>query len=273
MSSQDMQPFFIFKMSLFKKLIRLFLFLVTLTGFNGYCQLEDELYGGWVLNSNYEFPDIIIFRSDHKYFVYNSNSVSSESIGATDNLKDNDILVNGAYTSMTERGSWYYDPHTKTLILKERNILSKWTDFSAVYGNSKVMEFYLKELSNNKMILCFKKQDKQVCDEYERNWSYITKDGNKIFYKELCEEYVGIGNYEKHLLLSGYETELKLNYDFNKGTSLFIFNQNGKEIFSTKITSLSKNKIDEIPLRGITELVIKLKNIDSSVWKLRVEIK
>lgn len=238
-------------------------------------KIENKLYGSWVLKSNYEFPDVIIFRSDHKYFVYNSNNVSPESLGLTENLKNGDILIDGSYTSMTEKGIWLYIPDTKKLILKERNILSEWTDFSAAYGKSKEIYFHLKELSENKLILCFDKKGEQACDEYEKHWSYITKSGIKVFYKEITNEYIGTGSQEKEILLSGYETELKLTYEFyEKADQLTIMDGTGKEIFSVKMISTNREKNEIIYLQGVTKLVFKVTSDKAdSKWKIKIDIK
>ena len=225
------------------------------------------------LNTNYEFPDMIVFRPDHQYFVYNPNSVSVESLGLTENLKSDDIRIDGAYDSMTERGTWSYDQSTKALTLKERNILENETDFCDAYGRSSELKFYVKQITKDKIRLCFDDQGILYCDEYER--SCLTNEGKEIPYREISKEYAGVGNQTEAVLLTGYETELKLTYEFYKNPgNLVVEDRNGKVLFSTEIKEINKKGIQEIPLRGVTKLVFKIVGSDETCnWKIKVEIK
>lgn len=235
----------------------------------------EKILGSWCLSSDYEFPDVIIFRSDGKYFVYNSNSVNTESIGLKNNLKGNDILINGAYTSMTEKGVWNYNPSTKELRLKERKILQEWTDFSEVYGKSPELNFYLKEITDSIIRICYKKNEKQLCDKYEKNWSYISNKGVKIFYKEISTENSGVGSMTKDFLLSGYETELELSYEFYKESDeLIVYDQNKKELHRTGIRTTTRVEKATINLTGVTKLIIKIESKETtSKWRISVVVK
>ncbi len=238
------------------------------------CQaVEENLIGMWYLHTNYEFPDMIIFRPDHQYFVYNPNSVSTESLGLSENLKSDDICIDGAYTSMTEKGTWSYNKSTKVLTLRERNILEKATDFCDSYGTSSELKFHVKQITKDKIKLCFDDQGILYCDEYERIWR--TNDGKEIPYREISKEYAGIGNQTEAVLLTGYETELKLTYEFYKNPGkLIVEDKNGKVLFSTEVAEINKNSIQEIPLRGVTKLFFKIANSEEACnWKVKVEIK
>lgn len=244
--------------------IILFILLIS----NSACSQSEEkrLHGSWFLVCDVcEFNDLIILRSDYKYFIYNPNSADIGSFEQTGELKSNDIRIDGAYTAMSEKGIWNYNPSTKELILKERNILDEWTDFSEAYGRAKELTFYLKQLSEDEMELCFNKEGKQLCEKYERN--------NK--YHEIIEAYSGSGSQTKEIVLSGYETELKLTYDFYKESDqLIIEDRSGKRLFSTDMIATNGRRIAEVPLRGATRLVFKVtSSASSSKWKIKVEVK
>jgi hypothetical protein len=199
--------------------------------------------------------------------------VSTESLGLRENLKSDDILIDGAYTSMTEKGTWSYNRATKVLTLKERNILEKYTDFCKAYGKSSELKFCLKQVTKDKIKLCFDEGEKHYCDEYRRNFG--TNNGKKISYQEISKTYTGIGNQTEEILLTGYETELKLSYEFYKNPGkLVVEDRNGKVLFSTEVAEINKKRIQEIPLRGVTKLVFKVVSSEKGCnWKTKVEIK
>ncbi|NCP61508.1 MAG: hypothetical protein GW839_14620 [Flavobacteriales bacterium] len=245
---------------------RIILFILLIHN-SAYSQSEEKRFlGGWFFACDIcEFNDLIILRSDHHYFIYNPNSADISSFELTGELKSNDIKIDGAYTAMNEKGTWEYNSSTKQLVLKERNILEEWTDFSEAYGREKELAFSLKQLSENEIELCFDKKGKQVCEKYERN--------NK--YREINEDHTGTGNQLKEILLSGYETVLKLSYEFYKEPDqLILEDKSGKVLFNTDRIATSKRKTIEIPLKGVTKLVFKISNEqNNSKWKINVEIK
>lgn len=237
---------------------------------------EEKLLGGWFLIcGDCEYQDIIIFRSDYKYFVYNPVGADIGSFEASGELKSNDIRIDGAYTSMTEKGTWAYDPSGKELILSERTVLESWEGFfSGLFEKSSKLRFHLKQLSEKEMEFCFDKKGKQICSTYQKD-DYIPDDGSKTFYQELTEDYTGTGSQEKEILLSGYETELRLSYEFYKeADQLTITDKSGKELFATEMTATDGRRTKEIPLRGVTRLVFKVTSSEaSSKWKVKAEIK
>ncbi len=249
--------------------------LSTLLIYNSACSqpIKENLVGSWFRSCDVcEFNDLIILRSDHKYFVYNPNSADIGSFELTGELKSNDIRIDGAYTAISEKGIWDYDTSTKDLVFTERSILEEWTDFSEVYGKSKELKFYLKELTENEIELCNKEGKQLLCEKYERNNS---ENDSITFYKEVTEDFTGTGSQVKEILLSGYETELKLSYEFYKEPDeLIIEDRSGKVLFTTNMVSTSERKTMELSLRGVTKLAFKIRNErTSSKWKIMAEIK
>lgn len=233
--------------------------------------VKNKLVGSWATNTDYEFPDILIFRSDGKYFVYNSNSVDARSLSLTDNLPSDDIVINGAYTTMTEKGIWEFDNSSGKLLLKQRDILEEYTDFSDFYGRSKELNFTLNNLTKNAFEVCFEKEDKQVCEKYAKTWSYSTEDGEKVFYKAIEGKFSGTGDSTKELILSGYETELRLTYNLAFSDKLSVRDNRENELFS--VSSSEKGRVD-IVLKGVTKLLFTVKSVlPNTKWSFEVEVK
>ena len=111
-------------------------------------------------------------------------------------------------------------------------------------------------------------------DFYEKNWSYLTNNGTKIFYQELIKNYVGTGSQEKEIYLSGYETELKISLDFySKADLLKAIDENGEELFSTGMTGTNGIKEYDIVLSGQTKLIFKIiSSKSSSKWKFTAKL-
>lgn len=232
---------------------------------------ENRLVGSWGTDTDYEFPDILIFRTDGKYFVYNSNSVDARSLSLTDNLPSDDIVINGAYTTMTEKGTWDYDESSGKLLLKQRDILEEYTDFSDFYGRSKELNFTLNNLTENTFEICFISQGKQVCEKYAKTWSYFTEDGEKVFYKAIEGKFSGTGNSTKELVLSGYETELRLTYDLAFSDLLSIKDNRGNELL--KVGSSEKGETD-IVLKGVTKLLFTVNSdLPNTNWSFEASIR
>jgi hypothetical protein len=225
---------------------------------------KEKLVGSWSLVCDVcEFGDLIILRSDHQYFIYNPQNADIGSVEMFGTLKDNDLIIDSGYTSMVEKGVWNYDRSKKELILKKRNILEDWTSFSETYGKSSELRLNLDFLPENELELCFDGGKEQLCEKYA-----------KARYYEITEGYTGAGIQTEEILLSGYETELKLSYDFYKEPNeVVIEDVNGEELFSTDMTSTNGMKTVEIPLRGVTKLVLKVNGQQNSKFRVRIEIK
>ena len=228
------------------------------------------MVGEWLLKTSYEAPDLIIFRSDNKYFVYND----MDFMGRPGNTAKYEIVFdNKATTALTETGKWYYNPVDSGITLTDRNFIKEVSEFNSYYGKKESLVFKVKKMSNEELTLCLTDK-KNKCDTYIMNANF-TGDPNKTFYQEQTEDYEGTGSQTKEISLSGYETELKLSYEFYKeANQLTITDKSGKELFATEMMSTNGTKTVEIPLRGVTKLVFKVKSSEpSSKWEITAEIK
>lgn len=248
------------------------LVLINLSGQSCSQGVSDKILGSWALDSGTEFPDIIIFRSDHRYLVYNPNSADVGPIEPNRIPKPNNIKINGAQTARTEEGKWQYDSSREELILSDRSILETWTDFSDAYSKSAVLRFKLKDLTENRLLLCFNNQRFTQCDTYKRNWSYIKDDGSKVIYREIVERFSGQGEVSKSFQLSGYETKLKASIRSNASAGLIVRNEIGLVLLPLK-QQKGMDADFEYELRGCTILIIEVKSnqIDSN-WDVTLEI-
>ena len=230
----------------------------------------EKIAGEWLLKTNYEAPDLIIFRSDNKYFVYND----MDFMGTPNNTKPYEIVFdNKAVTAMTETGEWHYHQSMNQIILTNRNFIKKASEFNSYYGKEGKLVFKVKSLKNNELIICSEIKENS-CDTYIRN-ANLTGDNNITFYQEITDNYTGTGSQKKEILLSGYETELKLSYDFYKeADQLTVTDKNGKELFSTKMESTNERIEKEISIRGVTNLIFRINSSKpNSKWELELDIK
>lgn len=249
--------------------IALFLLLVNHSAYSQ--DSSDKILGEWTLEMSDDgdwYPDVIIFRSDNKYLVFND----MDFIGMPGTSTKFDIIMdNQTATALTETGKWTYDQTCNQIILTNRNFIKENSLFNDYYGKGKILSLEVKNITDKKVVLCY---DKNYCDTYIKNYN-SRGDSGMISYRELTKEFTGTGSQSKEILLSGYETELKLSYDFyEKADHLIIEDKSGKELFSTEMTATNRRRAKEIPLRGITKLMFKLtSSFKSSKWKIKVEIK
>jgi hypothetical protein len=120
------------------------------------------------------------------------------------------------------------------------------------------------------VVLC---SEENKCDPYIKN--YNPRGVSDIaFYRELRKDYTGTGSQTKKIHLSGYETKLKLSYEFYKEADQFtITDKSGKELFSTEMVATNGIIAKEIALRGVTQLIFKVKSSKlSSKWEFAAEI-
>lgn len=248
--------------------IRLRVFLLILVVSSESCSqgFSKKIRGEWLLKSAYESPDIIIFRSDKTYLVYNDND-----FGGLEYTKESDIILdNKAVTAVTETGRWSYASVANLIILTERNFIVEDSEFNSYYGKERRLAFRLKKLTDQELVLSsLEKRDHH--DTYLKNARYI-KGNDEVFYREMTKKYAGKGAQSTEITLSGYETNLKLKYVFYKDPhQLVIEDRNGKELFNTNMTNGEKEVA--IPLRGVTKLVFKVKSSKPNTkWKFSVEI-
>ena len=252
-------------------LLKIILFLLLIS--NSACSQNssEKIPGEWTLeisNDGDWYPDVIIFRSDYKYLVFND----MDFVGMPGTSTEFDIIMdNQTATALTETGKWIYDKAGNQIILADRNFIKENSLFNKYYGKGEKLILKVKKITEKKVVLCY---NGNQCDTYIRNYN-PRGDPDLIFYRELTKEFSGTGSQCKEILLSGYETELKLSYDFYENADqLIIEDKSGKELFSTKMTATNGRRTKELPLRGITKLVFKVTSSqESSKWKIKAEIK
>jgi hypothetical protein len=226
---------------------------------------EEKLAGSWSLVCDFcEFEDMIILRADNKYFIYNPQNADIGSLEMYGKLRVNDLIIDSSYTSLVEKGVWRYNSSTQELTLTERNILGEWTSFSETYGKSSELKLKLGFVSESIIELCNAEKRDFLCEKYQK--------GDR--YKELSEEFTGTGSQEKEILLSGYETRLKLSYElYKEADQLTIMDGEGKELFVIEMNTTNGIRSREIPLKGVTRLVLKIKSSETgSAWRVAIEI-
>jgi len=231
----------------------------------------EKMLGEWTLEMSIDgdwYPDIIIFRSDNKYLVFND----IDFIGMPGTTTKFDIIMdNQTATALTETGKWVYDKAGNHIILADRIFIKENSLFNDYYGKGEKLILMVKNITDENMVLCF---DENKCDTYRRNYN-PRGDSGMIFYRELIEVFTGTGSQTKEILLSGYETELQLSYDFYMDAGqLIIEDKRGIELFSKEMTATNGRRTKEISLRGITKLVFKVTSSqESSKWMIKTEIK
>ena len=223
----------------------------------------------WSIHPEYDEADVIIFRSDNTYLLY--DELDYEAL-EPEKYKYNIFFDDGILrTAFVESGNWSYNASNNQIILTNRNFIKENSEFSGSHSKEKALAFGLKKLTDKELVLCSVEKE-NLCDTYIRNPNY-TKNENRVFYQEVTEAYSGTGNQTKEILLSGYETELKVNYEFNKQTDqLIIEDRSGKQLITA--TTAATNGKEEITLRGVTKLTLKIKtNSPDAKWSFKVEIK
>ena len=231
---------------------------------------EVSFLGEWFENTDYESPSVIIFRSNYTYLVYNdldyhqSDEKTSHHVFFDDGIRT---------TALVEMGRWQYDKITQNIMLFSRDFIKHSSEFNRYHSKEKELIFKIKEISATNLSLC-SVINKQKCDNYIKNANPLNRK-NITFYKEIDDNYSGGGNHNKELFLSGYETELKISYDFYKeADQLTITDKSGKKLFSTDMVATNGRRTKEIDLCGVTQLVFKVESSNpSSKWKIKVQIK
>lgn len=231
----------------------------------------NELKGEWLLSPEYDQADLIIFRSDNVYLIY--NELDYEGLEPEKHQYNVCFDDNITRTAIVETGKWSYNNSSQELILTNRNFIKEHSEFNNLYGKGNKLTFFVKELADNKLNLCSVEKENS-CDIYINNANY-SGNKDKVFYKEVSKKISDTGNQVKEILLSGYETELRLTYEFSKGPDrLTIEDKNGRVLFSADTITASERKTAEIPLKGITRLVFRIDNKQvNSKWEIMAEIK
>lgn len=245
--------------------IALFIFIVT----SNVCSqnIPKLIVGEWLHRTDYEAPDLIVFRPDNRYSVYND----MDFIGMENSVADI-IFDDKSATAITETGNWVYDKVTNQVVLMDRNFIKKNSEFNSYQGKGDKLVFRLEQINDRELTLCLVSKE-NGCDTYIKNTNFMEKEG-KVFYEELIEEYSGMGSQIKEILLSGYETELKLIFDFYKeADQLTVVDGSGRVLFTTGMVGTDERVMEEVSLRGVTKLILKVSSSKlSSKWKFTTEI-
>ena len=234
---------------------------------------SDKILGEWMVEISDDgdwLPDVIIFRSDNKYLIFNDLDFVWM---IDDTLPEFSILMDerGAVTALTETGSWIYNESSNQIILTERNFIKENSLFNEYYGKGDKLIFEVKNITFDSLDICYREKK---CDTYIKNYN---PGGNRdmMFYREQVESYIGNGSQENDIYLSGYETELKISYNFfEEADQLTVTDKNGKELFSTKMESTNERIEKEISIRGVTNLIFRINSSKpNSKWELELDIK
>lgn len=236
--------------------------------------VSEKILGEWMIENSYDCEwtsDLIIFRSDNKYLIY--NDFDFVAIIDENTLPEFSILMDerGSVTALTETGSWIYNQSTNQIILTERNFIKKISFFNEYYGKGDKLIFEVRNITFDSLDICDREKK---CNTYIKNYN-PRSNWIRIFYREQVESYIGKGSQEKIIYLSGYETELKISYNFfEEADQLTVTDKNGKKLFTTEMVTTSGRRTKEVTLRGVTELILKVKSSKpSSKWELELDIK
>ena len=254
------------------KAVRILLF-CTLVSTLAACQSQQDIprdiLGEWLLKTDYESPDEIIFRSDNTYLVYNDMEYSELDCDKASSIRiDDDESV----TALTETGTWAYDNKRNLLTLEQRKFVSKSSEFNRYHGKAPKLCFKVKKLTDKELILC--SPDKKVgCDAYEKN-ANPTNDPNAVFYTEIRKDYSGQEAKVIEVPLSGTETEVNFsNISCESPTELTLENKKHEQIFTQHLQPSQSGHTITTSLRGVTLLTIKIDTVEDKPWSFRVEIK
>ncbi|MGC6414471.1 MAG: hypothetical protein ACON5K_07205 [Bacteroidia bacterium] len=99
---------------------------------------DTKLYGRWLLEGNYDCPDMLEFKKNNVYIIYND-------CGAEDPT-----------SPIVEIGNWKLKDNF--IVLYNRDFRVKNSDFSSYHGVESEFLFKVKEITANKMKLTFENQ-------------------------------------------------------------------------------------------------------------------
>lgn len=111
----------------------------------------EKLEGKWKYDG-YECPDVLVFNINGTYNIYND-------CGSIDPI--NPII---------EKGKWKLEPIDSILILFQREFISPNSVFSEYHGKNERVLFKINELTEEYMVLCFRKDFSADCttERYKR---------------------------------------------------------------------------------------------------------
>lgn len=233
---------------------------------------SESLFGEWLMEVSDDgdwHPFVFIFRSDQEYLVYND----LDFVGFLDSPSSSSIRMdNDQVTAMPERGSWNHDSIENQLVLFNRNFVNENSLFNYYYGVDDSLVFFVRNFQNDSLVLCTRK-DEAYCDKYIKNYRPV-KRSDIIFYEERSLKFSGNNNRRIEIPLSGYETEIILEYTLEgKEQELFFSDKQGREVYSEMISPAAIWQKRKFQIKGVTQLNLDIgKNEGDFDWELRLFI-
>lgn len=211
---------------------------------------KDMLVGKWRFADDFECPDFLQLNTDGKYVIFNDCGCQNPEL------------------PIIEKGSWSLKENEITLY--NRKFVSKNSVFVEYHGSESELYFKVKEVSADKLILCFvdNKSDCKI-EKYIRIDNYI----------EIHKAYSGVSQVIEEIAISKRKyTTITLSYDFyREPDQLIVEDQQGNILFKTEMTGTERKQVKEIDLsnnRNIEKLFFKINTgKTTSKWKFNVEIK
>jgi len=140
-------------------LIKIFLF-SSMLGTTACAQdLSEKIEGKWKYADSMECPDFLIFKADGSYTILND-------CGSQD-----------PRMPVVEKGSWSFDIKENAIKLTNREFISKNSVFSEYHGKDKELVFYVKNISENNMLLCFESNNNKGC--INENYTRVPQSSRK----------------------------------------------------------------------------------------------
>lgn len=134
-----------------RTLIKILLFFLILGTTACAQDLSEKIEGKWKYVDDMECPDFLIFKSDGSYTILND-------CGSQD-----------PRMPIVEKGNWNFDIKENAIRLINREFVSKNSVFSEYHGKNNKLIFYVKNITENDMLLCFGDNNKDCADEnYKR---------------------------------------------------------------------------------------------------------
>ena len=128
--------------------------------------------------------------------------------------------------------------------------------------------------ADSKELVIHPAKDPKADNTYLKNLRMTDIEDQLLPYKEISEAYEGFGNKNCEILLSGYETCLKLtDIACTSPTQLTLENKKREILFSTTIAPGEEMQEISLPLSGVTVLTIKVDTeVQKEKWQFRVEV-
>ena len=130
-----------------RTLIKILSFVLMLINTGCAQDLSYKIEGKWKYVDDMECPDFLIFKTDGSYTILND-------CGSQD-----------PRMPIVEKGNWSFDIKEKAIKLTNREFISPNSVFSEYHGKDKELVFYVKNISENDMLLCFGNNNNDCANE------------------------------------------------------------------------------------------------------------